>query len=145
MIDLFVKCEDCSGSGVFVLVVAIRRCKSCDGTGRMWAPGAPSYGCSAVLGDTIPGEIVTLGNGQQVRVLWHMPRRTKNVRPEMTFVGEIEPFTEIESHRPVPCPSCVGVRSVDVSRAVVEDVSHANERSVDYGDPMHRRIAGRLL
>lgn len=151
MSSVYVTCTDCRGDGgAFGISSSFDgswwiRCSACDGLGRVWAPGAPVYGCATVLGDATAGEIVTLGNGDQGRVRWHIPRRTKKVRPEITFIGLIEPFTEIESQNPIPYPSCVGVSSVDVSRTAVEDVAHANERHIDLSDPVQRPIAGRLM
>lgn len=138
-------CSACSGSGGAFGDDRWVRCAECDGLGTSWAQGAPSYGCKTTLGDTTPGEIITLGNGDQGRVLWHMPRRTKKIRPEITFLGLIEPFTELETHTPIRYPSCVGVSSVDVSKNTADDSAHANERNVDLSDPVQRTIAGRLM
>lgn len=145
MISVYIDCPACHGAGGFPTTLWWARCAACDGIGRAWAPGAPSYGHETTLADRTPGEVVTLGNGERGRVLWHMPRRTKKVTPETTFLGMIEPFTDLESPLPVPYPSCVGVLSVDVSRTAGDDNAHDRSRSVDLGDPVHRQIAGRLM
>jgi len=120
-------------------------CATCGQLGRVWAAGAPGYGCSSTLADRDPGEIVTLGNGERARILWHMPRRRKKVVPQFTFLGMIDDITDIESYSPIGYPSCIGVLSVDLSRMKVEDESHEREKSIDYNDPIHRQVSGRLI
>ena len=120
-------------------------CTSCRRIGRVFAPGAPGYGCSQTLADRDPGEVVTLGNGDRGKILWHMPRKTKKVRPHTTFMGLLGEFTDTESHRPIAYPSCVGVASVEVSKVVVDRDAHDREKSIDYNDPIHRHVAGRLI
>lgn len=147
MTAVTMQCPDCGGTGkrapnaraIWPL------CARCSGVGRTWIPGAPSFGCDVTLADRDPGEIVTLGNDDRGRILWHMPRKTKKVRPETTFVGLIGMFDDIESHTPTAYPSSIGVASVDVSRRTVDHDAHAGEREIDYNDPVHRQIAGRLL
>lgn len=141
MIPVYAPCPRCRGDGGHHTTLGWDRCAACDGLGRAWAPGAPAYGSEVTLADRVPGEIVTLGTGQQARILWHMPRG----EPETTFLGLIEPFTDIESDRPVPYPSCIGVASVDVSRAAGDTKSHDRSRSIDYDDPVRRQVAGRLF
>lgn len=147
MTPLFVACPVCLGAGLaqpnaFTLWPS---CPACDGVGRIWISGGPRFGCSQTLADREPGEIVTLGNGDRVRVQWHQPRKRKKAdRPETTFVGPIDDFTGEESYAMVPIPSSVGVLSVDVSRAVVID-AHDHDRAEDINDPMQRTVAGRLI
>ena len=121
------------------------RCAACDGIGTTWAAGAPAFDCSTTLADRDPGEVVTLGNGDRGRILWHMPRRTRKQRPDTTFLGLFDDFTDRETHDPIPYPSCVGVLTVDVTRARADDDAHAGERGVDYNDPVHRTVAGGLI
>jgi len=121
-----------------------RRCARCDGLGRQWAPGAPAYGCTITLADREPGELVTLGNGQRAKILWHMRRKAKKVIPETTFLDILDGFFETETFAPVPYPSCIGVSSVDQARAVVDREAHDRDRAEDPNDPMQRR-AGALL
>lgn len=142
MISVFVPCPACRGIGYHA---GGETCASCQRIGRVWAAGAPSYSCAATLADRDPGEIVTLGNGDHGKILWHMPRKRKKVRPETTFMGLIDEFTGIESYKPVAYPSCVGVLSVDFTRGPVDREAHDRERDIDYNDPVHRQVAGRLL
>lgn len=142
MIPCRIVCPACRGAGGSWVTTLWTRCRPCDGVGFTWAPGAPRYGLPSVLSDTTPGEVVTIGTGEQARVLWHQPRKTKKVTPDTTFLGMIDPFTEVESHRPVPYPSCVGVLSVDVSRAKVDSDPHAGEKTGDRNDPVQRTVAG---
>jgi len=97
------------------------------------------------LADRDPGEIVTLGNGDRGKILWHMPRKTKKVKPETTWLGLVEEFTCAESHRPIAYPSCIGVLSVDVARAQLDRDDHEGEKGIDLNDPVQRTVAGRLI
>jgi hypothetical protein len=73
-----------------------------------------------------------------------MPRRKKKVIPQTTFLSLFDEFTERENHQPIAFPSCVGVASVDVARTIVDRDIH-DEKSLDYNDPVHRQMAGRLM
>jgi hypothetical protein len=139
MISVHVTCPACLG------VSRWDRCRSCDGIGRAWAPGAPGYGCSITLADRDPGEVVTLGTGEQARILWHMPRRSKKVRPETTFLGMIGEFDGVESYAPIAFPSVVGVLTVDVRRASADHEAHDRSKTEDLSDPVFRQLAGRLI
>lgn len=147
MTSVLRQCRSCSGTGSAPSTPASLwpLCAGCQGVGKTWIVGAPDFGCSITLADRDPGEIVTLGNGDRGRILWHVPRKSKKVRPETTFVGLIGEFDEIESHAPVSYPSCVGVSTVDWSRAVVDGDAHAGEREIDYNDPVYRTVDGRLI
>lgn len=74
-----------------------------------------------------------------------MPRKTKKVRPETTFVGLFDDFTDRETFQPIAFPSCVGVLSVDERRMVADHDAHGGERGIDYNDPVHRTVAGNLI
>lgn len=111
-----------------------KMCPQCGGICKVWAPGAPGYDCSMTLADRAVGEVVTLGNGERARILWHIPRKG----PEFTFLGIVDEFLEVESHHPIPYPSCVGVSQVDNPRATVKNV-HDRGRSVDHIDPIQRK------
>lgn len=147
MTAVLVLCALCAGTGKSAPTPASLwpLCSRCAGVGRTWVAGAPSFDCKLTLADREPGEVVTLGNGDRGRILWHMPRKAKKVRPQTTFLGLIGEFDEIESYDPISYPSCVGVATVDVSRAVVDRDAHAGERELDYNDPVHRTVAGRLM
>ena len=147
MTSVYAPCPSCRGVGGWIHSASNRwlRCHTCDGIGRSWAPGAPSFGCDVTLADRDPGEVVTLGNGDRGKILWHMPRKSKKVRPETTFLGYIDEFTGAESHRPVAYPSCVGVLSVDIPRTPLDREVHDREKSLDLNDPVQRTAAGRLI
>ncbi len=145
MTPVYGHCPACRGAGGAFYRYGWARCAGCDGIGRAFIAGAPAFGCSITLADRDPGEIVTLGNGDRGRILWHMPRKTKKVRPETTFIGMVREFDDAEDHTPIPYPSSVGVASVDVARVAADRESHAGERDVDLNDPVHRQLAGRLL
>lgn len=135
MIIVYVPCSSCRGSGrVAFEIMESGRCPRCDGLGRQWAAGAPSYGCSVTLADRYPGEIVTLGTGHRAKILWHMPRKKPKQRPEATFVDLLEEFTDAETYKAVGYPSCVGVSEVIMSR-VAEAGAHVRG---DEGDPLQR-------
>lgn len=158
MTSVFVSCSSCAGYG-HLPPDFWESCPDCGQLGRIWAPGAPLFGCTVTLADRFPGEIVTLGNGDHGRILWQMPRKTKKVSKKATvlsispkkvtsegmFLGLIEEFTSTESCSPVPYPSCVGVASVDLIRVFADDKAHDRERDLDLSDPVHRQIAGRLI
>lgn len=111
-------------------------CAGCDGVGKAWAPGGPSFGCKIKLGERIAGEIVTLGNGDVGRIAWHSPRgKDKKNPPTTTFLTLIE-FGD-EDDRPVGYPSCTGVASVAIQRGRGDD-DHFGDRGTDAGDPMQR-------
>lgn len=148
MIPPYVPCSACLGYCHIDVQVgnAIERvrCRSCDGLGRQWAPGAPAYGCTTTIADREPGEVVTLGNGQRAKILWHMPRKRPKIAPETTFIDILEGFFETETFVPVPYPSCIGVASVDSPRTVADRDAHDRDRTEDPGDPMQRHRGGLL-
>lgn len=147
MLTVYSRCGYCNGFG-FVhpapAGLSWLSCSACDQVGRVWAPGAPRYGCAAALADVEPGELVTLGNGDTGRVLWHQPRRAKKSIPVTTWIAPVDQFDGVESHRPVAYPSVVGVRGF-VSASVPSD-DHYGARGADQEDPLLRRAhaAGRL-
>jgi hypothetical protein len=142
MIPVYVDCSACDGDCFRFDGLQMVRCIVCDGLGRQWAPGAPAYGRTITLADREPGEIVTLGNGQRAKILWHMPRKRPKQKPETTFLDILVEFQETETYVPVPYPSNIGVASVDTPRAAVDREAH--ERETDTSDPLQRR-AGALL
>lgn len=152
MIPVYVDCAACGGNCHVVIIGAgdivgqTLRCIACGGLGRQWAAGAPAFGCTITLADREPGEIVTLGNGQRAKILWHQPRRRPKVKPETTFVDILDTsdFFERETFVPIPYPSCVGVASVDAPRAVLDREAHDRDRTEDPNDPVQRH-GGALL
>lgn len=117
-------------------------CALCDGVGRTWVARAPLFGCKITLAERNPGEIVTLGNGDRGRILFHSPRKKKGSVPESTYLGLMDDFDDAEDHAPTRYPSCVGVAAVGVPRAPGDD--HHGERSPDPSDPMQREPANLL-
>lgn len=153
MIPVYVPCASCGGNchvQVFAVgfdsPIGVRRCSTCDGLGRQWAPGAPAYGRTVILADREPGEIVTLGNDQRAKILWHQPRKRPKVTPETTFLDLLDTsdFFERETFKPVPYPSCIGVSSVDAPRTAGDREAHDRERAADLGDPLQRQRADLL-
>lgn len=146
MIPVYVPCSMCNGDChlwdrfAALAALSIRRCPRCDGLGRQWAPRAPAYGCTVTLADREPGEIVTLGNGQRVKILWHMPRKRPKVTPETTFIDVLDTsdFFERETFVPVAYPSCVGVSQVDNPR-LVNQYREDDARISDQNDPLQRQ------
>lgn len=88
---------------------------------------------------------MTIGTGEQAKILWHMPRRSKKVRPETTFLGMIGAFDGVESYSPIAFPSSVGVLTVDVRRASADHEAHDRSKTEDLSDPVFRQLAGRLI
>lgn len=136
---VFVECEVCRGCGV----VDFEMCRPCDGIGRAFAAGGPAFGCSMTLADRVVGEIVELGSGDRVRILWFQPRKREKVIPETAFVAEIDTFDDFE-HPAKSIPASVGVRDVHVSR-ILGDPGDADAH--DAGDPLLQPQirAGQLL
>lgn len=119
---------------------ALERCAPCDGIGRVWGPGAPTFGCPTNLGERTPGEVVTLGTGIRARVLWQMPKREKIGKvwrePDTTFLGLIDEFDDHESTTPRPYPSKLGVTSIEVSKAPTGEDDGSGGKHVDPVDPV---------
>lgn len=88
----------------------------------------------------MPGEIVTLGNGDRGRLLWHSPRKN----PTTSYLALIGDFDDAEDKNPTAYPSCVGVSSVGVPRMRGSDDDHRGDRGVDDMDPMQRGRRGGL-
>lgn len=139
-----IPCPRCFGQGWRIAAPSWVLCAGCDGIGKTWSPGAPSFGCSILLGSRVPGEIVTLGNGDRGKLLWHSPRgKDKKRPPETSYIGLIDEFDN-EDHRPTAYPSCVGVSSVGIPRGRGDD-DHYGDRSADVSDPMQQRRGNTLF
>lgn len=139
MSPLHMSCGACGGLGHDVYARAGASpwplCRACGGVGYVFVPGAPAYGCELVLGDRVPGEVVTLGNGDHGRVLRHYRSGTPT-----TWLGLIGEFSGIESHTPVAYPSSAGVAEINQARAPVERHRRTAAHSVDPGDPLQRQF-----
>lgn len=148
--SVYIDCTSCGGHGRLPPDYW-SPCQECGQTGRVWAPGAPLYGCVETLADRVPGEIVTLGNGDRGKILWHLPwasnysKKLKKLAKTGTFLGLIEEFTGNESHKPVYYPSCIGVLSVDFARALGDVSDHSGEKFEDEIDPVHKQTVGMLI
>lgn len=137
MIEWRETCRSCRGSAHWN-GAAGGICGVCDGVGHTPIPGAPSFSLETTLADREPGDVVVIGTGDRVRVLWHQPRKTKKIRPITTFVGTFSSDfggEELEISNPIPLPSSFGVREVVQSRVAGDD----NEgRGGDAYDPIAR-------
>lgn len=140
MTPMHASCPRCQGSGRDAANMRSLWpvCGACDGIGYVFAPGAPGYGCQVRLGDRVPGEVVTLGNGDHGRVLRHCRSGTPT-----TWLGLIGEFSGVESHTPVMYPSSAGVAEINVTKMAGDRRSHANRRAADPGDPLQRAKRGR--
>lgn len=127
-------CSECTGYG--------RRgtdwmcCERCDGIGRVFIAGGPSFGCKLQLSGRKRGEIVTLGNGDRGRVVSH----SKRGRPS-TRIALIDELFETESPAPTEYPSSTGVRSTLPALAQRDDEAGNARAKVDNMDPMQRNVA----
>jgi hypothetical protein len=139
MTSVEIQCTHCIGIGWLTPPGTWVLCSVCDGIGRTWAPGAPGYGCKITLKQRFVGEIVTLGNWERGRILWHAPKKN----PTMTYLAVIDDFTEEQSHSPTGYPSVVGVRSVASPRFFTGD-DGTGSRQTDQIDPMQRGRRGML-
>lgn len=92
-------CPDCSGYSS-----GWKLCKTCDGIGRVFIEGAPSFGCKLTLEDCEPGQEVTLGTGDRGRVLSHCQRGTPT-----TEVILFDPMYEDWQETSTRYPSSTGV------------------------------------
>jgi hypothetical protein len=127
------RCEACHGDGGrWDSSAAWSRCVVCDGLGHTWRPGGPLFGCTIVLADRDPGEVVELGTGDRARIMWQSPRKD----PSVTFVAVFDDFTESYGE-PTPVDSRIGVRSVAAKITRVD--LHDKEKDADLVDPIARR------
>lgn len=124
-----VDCALCAGGG-WIIGDGWVLCRACDGSGKAWVPGAPSYGCKILLGSRKLGEIVMLGNGDRGRIVRHDKRS-----PATTSIALIGDFDGQESSYPTSYPSIVGVVSVSDPRWFTDDKGHAHGRQ-DATDPL---------
>jgi hypothetical protein len=124
-----VDCPSCAGGG-WIIGDSWTVCAACNGNGKAWLDGAPSYGLKMTLGSRRLGEIVTLGNGDRGRIVRHDKRD-----PRTTSIALIGDFDGTESSYPTSYPSVVGVLSVSDPRWFSDDESHAHDRS-DTTDPL---------
>jgi hypothetical protein len=104
--------------------------------------GGPSFGCTIVLGERTPGDLLLLGSGARALVSWHIPR----VDPETTFVRLIDDFDDTEHENPIPISSSMGVREVIAPNrwGPVDKKRRSDDgrgtKDADLEDPMARRV-----
>lgn len=122
-------CPFCKGFGT----VADAVCGPCDGIGRVWTTGGPSFGCKFALKNTKPGQIAMLGNGDRGRVVRHCKRGTPT-----TEVLLIDPFLEEEAATPTTYPSVTGVISMSAS-SWFEDPHGESRGKQDHLDPLQQQ------
>lgn len=129
-------CANCDGNGREDFTL----CKACDGLGQVWPPDGPRFGAPMCLAERNAGEIVTTATGHRGRILWHMPRRKRGQRPEVTFLGLIDDFDDYESTTPTMFASELGVVSVANGLTVARELEdHDGEKDSDAVDPFARR------
>jgi hypothetical protein len=120
-------CPACLGYGRIDFIL----CTNCDGTGRTWIAGGPSFGCKLVLSDVKRGQIATLGNHDRGRVLRHCERGP------VTEMIVIDPMFDVEDVAPTWYPSETGVISVSAASWFNDDSSGQKGRGEDLLDPLH--------
>jgi len=124
-------CPPCGGTGWTPVASSWPElCAACDGIGRCWIDGAPSFGCKMKLSQRKVGEVVELGNGDRGRIMWHAKGTT--------FVALIGDFSGVEDDQPTSYPSATGVRSVTDPRWHKDDNDHGADRA-DESDPLRGR------
>lgn len=137
MINWRETCRECGGAGHWI--AGDRSiCTACDGVGHRPIPGAPGFHCPTTLADRNAGDVVVLGTGEKVRILFTQPRKTKRVRPITTFVGVFSSDfggDELELGNPIPLPSSFGVLEVVRSRVAGDE----SDGKGDASDPLARR------
>ncbi len=107
-------------------------CTRCDGIGRIWLDGGPSFGCKMTLATRKRGEIVTLGNGDRGRVVRH------SKRGPTTALVLIDDMFEQEAAEATEYPSETGVRSTLPALAINDDEAGQAKSRHDQVDPLQR-------
>lgn len=130
------RCIACNGCGVPSTAMrgsTWRVCVPCDGVGRVWLPGGPSFGAIAGTLDMVdPGQLARIGPDASVtvKVFAHNPKPAKGVRPIVTMVRIVDEWDDSLSE-PIPMPSCVGVHSKIAPTQQIKE-----HDGVDIGDPL---------
>lgn len=127
-------CPSCCGYGR----VNFELCRQpgCDGIGRIFVEGAPSFGCKTTLAEVDPGCIATLGNGDRGRIIRHVQRGEHDT--PTTEVALIDDFLETEDDTTTTYPSSTGVRSVSPTSRLRKPDGSGRGRQ-DHLDPLQRR------
>lgn len=108
----------------------------CNGIGKTWIPGGPSFGCKLVLAKCRPGEIVVLGTGERGRVIRHVKRGTPST--DVALIGD---FDDLEEETPTSYPSVVGVASISVGQGRPQDIAGQVRSRTDHLDPLQKQKA----
>lgn len=133
-------CQDCNGYGRRLGRLDEPQflgelCARCQGIGREFIEGGPTFGCKIALSKTKPGQIVTLGNGDRGRVIRHCHRGTPT-----TEIALIDPMFDDESTETTTYPSETGVASMSAS-SWFADPSGGSRGKEDHLDPLQGRKA----
>jgi hypothetical protein len=110
-------------------------CWPCDGIGRVWIDGGPSFGCKMRLATRKVGEVVTLGNGDRGRIIRHCRRGEPS-----TEIAIIDEMTEEEAEVTTSYPGTTGVRSTLPAGAKEEDAAGRSRTRRDQLDPLQRDV-----
>lgn len=124
-------CASCAGYGRIGIDQVI--CTPCDGIGRSFIEGGPSFGCKLKLADCKPGQEVTLGNGERARIMQHCKRATPT-----TKVIRYDPMFDSWEESPTTYPSSTGVVIVQ-STAWHRHPTKETGRREDLLDPLNQR------
>lgn len=129
-------CPECRGLGRQDFDLC--RYPGCDGVGRVFIEGGPSFGCRLTLAGCQRGQIVTLGNRDRGRLLRHIWRGADmDGPPRDTELLLIEPFFETEATEATWYPSCTGVLSASVT--LKSQARRGNRGRADHLDPLQQR------
>lgn len=112
----------------------------CDGVGRVYIEGGPSFGCRLTLADCKRGQIVTLGTHDRGRLVRHGWRGVDvDGPPRWTELALIDPLFETEATALTWYPSETGVASASVT---MKSGDRRGDRSrADHVDPLQQRRA----
>lgn len=122
-------CPDCDGYGRPANAFSL--CPRCRGVARVFVEGGPSFGCRYTLDDTMPGQIVELGNGDRGRVIRHCERGSPS-----TDIALIDPMLDIEADEATSYPRETGVAAMSASWWHRDS---RGRRAIDDLDPLQRK------
>lgn len=112
-------------------------CPACDGLGRVYAAGAPRFGCAITLAGRPIGQVVTLGNGDVGRVVKHVATGS---RP-LTYLRLICPIAGVEHQVCTPYPSACGVSVFEAEHWQLTRAGRGRSaRHADALDPMRTAL-----
>lgn len=126
-------CPGCGGYGWIFGVSPLELCRQCDGIGRVFIDGGPSFGCKLTLEDCSPGQEVTLGTGDRALVVRHDMAGTAT-----TMVRLFDPMYDEFSQAETSYPAVTGVVIVQ-STAWHRLPAKETGRREDHLDPLQKR------